>query len=146
MRGALSHVHWMVGEGNTLENTHIDVEPNASHIMLRNNVINTDEPAIHIRGIDPQFTDRIINDLTITNNTAVNDGSGGDFIYSIPGGQNITVTRNVFYQANALWDRPIAIRVVNDDLAGFKLIDENIWQSSNRNYVGVTPDASAYKS
>ncbi len=142
-RGALSRFHWVVAERNQINDTQVNIEPNAWHVVFRDNVINTSQPGLHIRGRDKNFTNRFVADVVLTHNTVINEGTGGDLLYAEAGAKNVTVTNNVFYQDGV--SRPINIRIVDTDLKMFDLIDNNIWQSNSANYVDPGAVVTGYK-
>ena len=107
-----------VFEGNRIENYTFEVLHGAEHAMLRNNVfLVNDGPAIKIEGA--QFF----------NNTGINNGSRGHFIW-LGGVENgLKVANNVYRAPNfypgTYWTSALHVRAAN--LGSFDYIRNNVW-------------------
>jgi hypothetical protein len=118
-----------VFEGNLFNNGQFLFEHGAHNIEFRSNVIDFDgQTAIEVDGWDSQY-DRRVRDITIANNTVINNSSIGKFARIWAGGQNVVVTENLYVAPN-LYVGPYGtsvLRVDADNLGGFSKIDNNVW-------------------
>jgi PKD repeat protein len=119
---------WAVIENNRVTNTKIYAVSGAHHIMMRNNLIFADDSnGFEITG--PGGDNRTNGDLFVLNNTVVNNGTKGSFIYTGGHVDGITVINNLFVSAGP---RPAkggtsAIYTESADLADFRAISHNVW-------------------
>jgi hypothetical protein len=120
---------WIVMEDNTVHNVGFNIMPGSKHLMIRNNLINYDNgEAIAIKSPDKQG--RVSSDISIDNNTAINDGQWGKFLLvqgKVNGG--ISVTDNLFISPNLTpaINAASAVYVGMNDLSVFKQISGNVW-------------------
>src|SRR5205823_5296332 len=70
----------VVFESNRVENAAVELSQGASQITIRNNILHRDDgPAIFIAG--QNAAGRNVNDVVITNNTGINNGTHSNFIH-----------------------------------------------------------------
>ena len=82
-------------ENNVVNDAPIFVQGGAHHVRVRNNLIHADnKQAILVAG--PDVFGRIVSDLTITGNTAVDHESNGAFLRIWGKVNGITLTNNLY--------------------------------------------------
>jgi len=143
-------------DGNTLK-TQMYVDHGAEHIMVRNNIIvENGDTAIVVEGYNSQYG-RTTKDVTIVNNTGVNNSSGGRFIEVQNGADGVTLANNLYSAPNIFAGAggTSSVYVDDKDLSSFKWISNNVWAkassnlwaSGGQNYVWDSwSNAAGYKS
>jgi len=134
-----SRTQYVIFEHNTLHGASIEVSAGSEHITIRDNVVNHEgRRAIYVKAQDetlgadgnPLYAERKIINLTISNNTAINDSVDGSFL-QVAGDTNrqITLTSNLFVSPNLEigHDQNAAVYINDNDLSGFRTISGNIW-------------------
>jgi len=125
---------WVVFEKNTIDSTSLNVTNGAEHIMVRNNVVHFDNNIeIKIDGYDSSLG-RAVSDLTILNNTGINNGSQGKFLELFAGGDSQIKLDNNLYLAQTLVPGPYGTAAIysNDStMASFSEIKNNVWPMPN---------------
>ena len=128
-------VSWIALEGNWISGQ-IDVKANVHHIAIRNNVLDVSGTSqIYVGATDTQHADRHVTDLTITQNTGLNDSYGGQFLEAagtiLPGA--IRLTNNLYAAPHLLTGANMAAGVLVDSptLDGFALISGNVWPAAS---------------
>jgi PKD repeat protein len=149
---------WVVLDGNRFHNAQLYLAGNVHHLIARNNLFDIENTAqIQLRPLDPDYSTRMMSDITLTYNTGVTASSKGSFL-ELDGGSPagiITVTNNLFaapnFQPGQGFAAPVYVRA--PDLSAFRRFDNNIWPaptSLNRykiggvNYVAVGLDMLRY--
>ena len=120
---------WIVFENNRIEKAQLTLSNGTEHMMVRNNVIDYDDKvSIAIDGYSSTFS-RQVTDVYILNNTAVNDGTIGSFLSLGGGSDGITVNNNLYVapQLTTGANMTAVIYVKDNDLSGFREINNNIW-------------------
>jgi hypothetical protein len=149
-------------------NDHFEIQPGTENVMIRNNYIqSTNATAINVNTFERQVfstgaVNRVVKNLQVLSNTAVNDGTTGAFL-SVGGGmENVVTLKNSLYVAPNMNVGPFssaAVRVNGrSDLLNFTSlssgggIDGNVWnlpaaaKTMGVNYVSATPAGeSAYR-
>lgn len=144
---------WIVVEGNFFHDTTLGITGATDHLMARDNHFDwtgVDNADITITPTDPTYpASRLMHDITITDNTGVNDGTDGQFIWvrnaALPG--TLTITNNLYVAPNLNQgvNNNGGLVVWASDLSGFATIADNIWPagtaSSGVNYLNgyLTP-------
>jgi hypothetical protein len=128
-----STTSWTVFEGNHVFNHEIQIYPSTVHLMIRNNVITNDNgAAINIVAVSPG---RSVDDIRILNNTGVDNGVGGQFLYVFAGApaHSITVENNLWLAPNVIAGEhaTAGIYVGASNLNEFSTISHNVWQMPN---------------
>ena len=98
-------------------------------IALRNNVIhNTNFTSIIIHGYDASY-DRHTVDVTIENNTAINNGTRGHFLKVEGDVEGITLTHNLYVAPNHTTGSygTAIVYIEDDDMDSFRQVSNNIW-------------------
>jgi hypothetical protein len=142
LMAADSSASWIVVQDNYFNDAPLGLTSSSDHVMVRDNYF--DDPnmaAIQITPTDATYpTTRLMRDITITDNTAVNSGIDGQFLLmanaALPG--TITLTNNLYIAPNLRLenDGDAALTLDAPDLSGFALISGNIWPAAN-SYGGV---------
>jgi PKD repeat protein len=120
--------NWTVFDGNTL-NTYLNIGVGAHHTMVRNNVINiANTEGINVAAYNATYN-RIVSDLTVTNNTVVNTGSYGGFMKVYGKADSITLTKNLMVGTKLQYgiNGTVAVYVNDTSLESFTKIDGNVW-------------------
>jgi hypothetical protein len=97
--------------------------------MLRNNVIkDPNGPAINVGAYDATYN-RIVSDLTINNNTAINTGTYGMFIELYGKAQGVALTNNLYIGTQLKYGLAATVNVYVKDtsLSSFSAINGNVW-------------------
>jgi hypothetical protein len=119
---------WVVIDSNTLLDTKIISNPGSHHIMIRNNIIRTHhDQAIVLNSADKQG--RLSSDISILNNTAINNSDTGAFI-KVWGHVDGIILKNNLFMAPGLkpgTNGTSAVNTVEKDLGSFIEIERNIW-------------------
>ncbi len=119
---------WSVIDGNTLTNTYVFAQVGSHHVMIRNNEIHRDNgQAIVIAGPD-QFG-RISGDISILNNTAINNSPVGAFLKLWGRTDGIVMANNLFVAGhlNVGVNGAADVNIAQNDLSSFTQIAHNIW-------------------
>jgi PKD repeat protein len=125
---ASSATDWVVIDGNTLQDTKIFVNSGSHHIMVRNNIVrNERDQAVTIGGPDKQG--RISGDLSIINNTGINDSDSGSFLRLWGHADGIILKNNLFIAPGLKpgSNGTAVVNTVENDLSSFTEIERNIW-------------------
>jgi len=124
------------------------------HVMARDNIIyKNDDAAFHIDGFNTDYGRGVV-DAYMLNNTAINSGDHGNFVWVGGDVAGITMTNNVYSAPRLLagqWNAA-PVFVVDSDLSSFRSIRDNVWPSVNAtpfaeggmNYVGYGMTSSGY--
>lgn len=120
-----------VFEGNRIEGYTFEVLHGSEHSMLRNNVLLVnDGPSIKIEGYNSTYGRGVVN-AQFFNNTAINTGSKGHFIW-LGGGANGLKVANNLYRAPNMYPgthSTSAMYVRASNLGSFDFIRNNVWPS-----------------
>jgi hypothetical protein len=125
-------LNWAVLEDNRLYDSYIEVQHGTQHASIRGNVIDrTNGCAIWVDGFNSTYG-RGVEDVTIDNNTLLNDGTSATFVTVGGGAKYLTVTDNLFVAPNIQYGAggSAAMRVVTSDLSCFRDISGNVWPDS----------------
>ena len=122
----------------------IDLVPGVQHILIDNNLLDVSGLAsIFIKPSDPKFPLRHVADVTIDQNTGLNEATDGQFLEldgtTLPG--SITLTRNLYSAPDLVAgdDMAAAVLVNSSDLSGFALIADNVWPAPKSGNSHVPP-------
>jgi PKD repeat protein len=124
-----SATDWSVIENNRVTDTEIFLKAGAHHVMIRNNLVFAGAGhAITIGG--PDGDGRVVRDVSILNNTAVDMTTTGMFLKvwgHVDGG--ITLADNLFVAPHLEpgTDGASAVNVEMPDLSDFRSISHNVW-------------------
>lgn len=145
---------WIVVQDNYFNAAQLGLTGATDHAMVRDNYF--DDPnmaAIAMTPTDPTYpTTRLMRDITITDNTAVNEGIDGQFlaVYNAALPNTITLTNNL-YTAPSLRlgnDGDGALELNVPDLGGFTQISGNVWPAANSfggvNYLAGSATPTTY--
>ncbi len=144
-----------VFESNVQNNAQFEVKHGAEHIMVRNNVFKYDNATdIQIEGYNTTYQRGVV-DLTIVNNTAINNGTTGNFIRMDVPVDGVKLMNNLYVAPN-LYTGPFGtavIAVFGNDLSSFTRIDTNNWSlptissyaEGGINFVGQSNTPSDFK-
>ncbi len=119
---------WCVITDNQLTDTFIYAQSGSDHIMIENNVVQTNSgPAITIDGTSSLGVES--SDITILHNTAINNGTQGQFLAVEGVVDGITLDNNLWVAPNVQpgADGTAAIYVNDNSLEDFTSISDNIW-------------------
>lgn len=147
---------FVVFEANDVRDGMLKVTHGAEHVMIRNNILAVDDgAAISVEGYDSEYN-RVVSDLTIINNTGLNNGSTGHFLKVDGPVDGITLVNNL-YVAPSLRTGIYAtspVQVLMTSLSSFDRVDANVWEmptilawaQGGINWLGApgTNDASVY--
>jgi hypothetical protein len=157
-----SATEWVVLENNRCDDVGIQIYAGTHHAMVRNNVIERYDSLRHGPAIslNAPSEGRVVADVYVLNNTAVETRSAGSFLKlwgpAQPG--SVTVTNNLWVSANfrAGSNSSSGLYVSEDNLASFREVSGNVWATPKSsadwakggiNYVGSTwGKKGAYKS
>jgi hypothetical protein len=118
---------WAVIDSNTVNQCHVIAYSGAHHVMIRNNLIyNDNNEAISIAGQD-LAGERICSDISVLNNTAVNNGTHGAFLRLGGVADGILMMNNLLVAPQWRGDHGSAVSVADHDLNSFAGIGHNIW-------------------
>jgi PKD repeat protein len=153
----VQRVNWAVVEGNTFhDSAFLSVCHGTNHMMVRQNVFNQDAGgmAITVDGYSSVYQ-RDVEDLTITQNTGINTGTKGTFLYVGGAVKGITLTNNLYVAPNITPGVGTAsgVYVNGGSLSSFRQIDGNVWPTANPNsyaqggvmFVGASMSSSGYR-
>jgi hypothetical protein len=142
---------WIVVEDNFIHNTTLGITGATDHLMARDNYFDWSGNAdITVTPTDATYpSTRLMHDITIADNTGVNTGTSGQFIWvrnaALPG--TLTVTNNLYVAPNLAegLNNNGGLVVWAPDLSGFAQISGNIWPaaaSGGVNYLNgyLTPE------
>ena len=144
-----------VFESNIQSNAQFELKHGAEHIMVRNNVFLRDGYVnIQIEGYNTTYGRGAV-DLFILNNTAINNGTTGNFIRMDVPVDGVKLINNLYVAPN-LYTGPYGTAVVavfGNDLSSFSRIDSNNWSSpaidayaeGGVNFVGRSNSSSDFK-
>jgi len=128
-----STTSWTVFEDNYIYDHEIQIYPGTQHLMIRNNVMKSDDGAAI--NIEPASDGRNILDIRIDNNTATSTGPGGQFlhVYANATPHSISVINNLWIAPNAIGGQhgTAGIYVATGNLNEFSTITHNVWQMPN---------------
>ncbi|UCD75632.1 MAG: PKD domain-containing protein [Phycisphaerales bacterium] len=122
----------------------VELLAGAEHVSIRNNIIQAEAMAcVGINGFDPQ-TQRTNKEIHIVNNTGINSCPIGRFLDVGKGGENFTLSNNLYAAPNLTTgvDRTANVYVEADDLSAFDAVHHNVW-AEPADFVWV-PDAYHY--
>jgi PKD repeat protein len=131
---------WVVIDGNTVQDSRIFANSGSHHIMIRNNIIRNDhDQAMIISGPDKQG--RTSGDLTIINNTAINNSDTGAFLKLWGHVDGIILKNNLFIAPGLKpgTNGTSAVNTAETDLSSFTEIERNIWPAPSV-FSGKTKD------
>lgn len=123
-----ARAYWNVVEDNILYDSGMFVNHGAIHTSVRGNVIHREGTAIWIDGFNSAYG-RGVEDVHIYNNTAVNDGTAGQFLRLGGTAKGIALSRNLYVAPNLeLGSHGSAgVNVSTSNLGSFSLISGNVW-------------------
>ena len=122
--------NYIIGDSNEVFNAEIVVNHGAQHVTMRDNVVHEDNNiAINVDGYDTQYQRGVV-DLTLEDNTAVNNGTSGSFLEvwgPVAGG--LKVIDNLYEAPNLTLgsDNTAAVVIPSAALSSYTEIDGNIW-------------------
>ena len=119
---------WTVFEDNEVHSP-LWVEHGTEHVVVRNNVIYKDGgAAIDVDGYNATYK-RTVLDATFTHNTAVNDGTDGNFMKVGNGAQEVVLAANLYVAPNLQTGASggAVVYVADSDLSEFTSISGDIW-------------------
>lgn len=123
---------WGVVQDNRLDRIFMHVRLGTEHVVVRDNCIHMDDGAwqICVLGQKPGWDDvRKIIDVTIENNTAINNGTKGNFIYITGKPQGLVVRNNLFIaphlRENGGYGGSVA--VLDNTMSGDILFEGNVY-------------------
>ncbi len=125
-----ARLQYVVAENNRITGMTL-VEHGAEHIILRNNIFLRDNaPAIDVSAYDNNYGRGVV-DLTIANNTALNNGTQGNFLRVEGAVNGITLVNNLYLARNLVTGSYGAspVFVYGSDLSSFRTIHNNVWCS-----------------
>ncbi|MGB7158062.1 MAG: PKD domain-containing protein [Tepidisphaeraceae bacterium] len=136
--------------------TKFAVDHGAEYIMVRNNVLKSGDTAILVEGYDSTYG-RTTNDVTIVNNTVINNNSTGRFISVEDGANGVSLANNLYIAPNLTTGSgaTASVYVHASDLSSFDFISNNVWANASatlwaqggQNYVWPSwSNQSGYKS
>jgi hypothetical protein len=99
--------------------------------MLKNNIIKYNDSAqIVVDAYDGEYERGVVN-LNIINNTGINTGTGGRFLWLGGSARDITLVNNLYAAPNLTLGGggTSAIFVVGNNAGSFRTISNNIWPS-----------------
>lgn len=135
---------WVVVDGNEVVGINLTVSAGSEHVALRNNVIRRDtNDGIWLRPVDSYvvngtniYSSRNIYDLTIANNTMIDNGQNGNFLLISGRGAagQVTLVNNLLVAPNMLTGQSQTAAVyIADNQAGsmnvFKRVAGNVWDN-----------------
>lgn len=121
--------NYAVIENNLSTTTTLFVNHGAQHVMIRNNIMQAkDGIAIQVQGYNTQYN-RQVSDLTIVNNTGINDGTQGRFLNVEGYVDGITLTGNLYKSDNMFVGSygTSAVFINDSSLRSFRTIANNVW-------------------
>ena len=119
----------LVFESNHGVDCTIRIVPGLIDSVLRNNVIQkTNDNAIIVDPADPTYP-RIVSNVSFVNNTVVNPGTQGKFLYLGGKASGLVVANNLYKADNLIVGEHVTAGLyVNDtSLASFSFIGGNVW-------------------
>ena len=146
-----TYTDWIVIENNRLDDVGIRVQAGSHHIMVRNNVIERYEStrhgsAIHLCG--PDRDNRIIDDVWVLNNTAIERRPSGQFLIleGPAADRGVTVRNNLWVNANfnSGSNGSAAMHLKVSNLDSFREISGNVWATPRTINSWVGNDGSHY--
>jgi len=149
-------VNWTVVEDNTFhDGSYLDLSHGTNHLMVRGNVFNqVSGIGIDVDGYNTTYQ-RGISDLIVTNNTLVNTGAKGTFMFVGGAVEGITLTDNVMIAPNITPGVGMSsgVYVNQNGLSSFREINGNVWPTAKpTNYaeggvmfVGASMDSAGYR-
>jgi hypothetical protein len=137
-----SSTDWCVVQDNQLTDTMIFVQPGAHDAMIRNNVIIEDATssttaAIQVNG--PDADGRIVQNLTLVNNTVIDNAATGNFLQLNGAVDGITMVDNLFVAPHLIVGdyNSCAVYVAPTDLSSFTRIADNVWPTATGTGAGA---------
>src|SRR5207253_5274934 len=140
---------------DNIVNSPVNIDPGAEHVMVRDNIVKRDNaPAIIVAGYDKDFA-RGVADLTITDNTVINNGDHGMFLMLGGHAIAITLTHNLYvapnFTAGSFGAAPVY--VTDTSLDSFTTIADNVWPAvhgtgytqGGMNFIGSKFTAAGYQ-
>jgi len=124
-----SRLRNVVFESNLLEGGWLRIAHGAENLMLKNNVIKQSDMAqIIVDGYDSDYQRGVVN-LNIVNNTGINHGTTGRFLWLGGSSEGVSVINNVYRSDNLIIGSSgaAAIQVANGDMSSFRTIANNVW-------------------
>lgn len=122
---------WYVVENNQFIGSALEIQHGLSNVMVRNNTFRVhDARSIAIDGYDSTYA-RGVTNVTLANNTALNDSTRGGFLFVGGRVDGITLVGNT-YKAPKLepGSHQTACVYVNDEsLRSFRVISGNVWSA-----------------
>jgi len=124
--------NWIVIEDNFFHDMQLQLWANPQHVMVRDNYFDASGYAdINLIADDSMYPALHLGDVTITDNTGVNMGTTGQFLYvtGTPNAGIITLTNNLYVAPNLQLgiNAGAAVYVETANLSGFAQISGNIW-------------------
>jgi hypothetical protein len=128
-----ARMQYVVAENNRVTGMTL-VEHGAEHVMLRNNIFYRDNTtAIDVSAYDYTYGRGVV-DLTLANNTVVNNGSIGNFLRLEGPAQSISLVNNLYLAPNLYTgaNGSAPVFVLQNDLSSFRTIHNNVWPNPNK--------------
>ena len=118
-----------VFEANLVTGGTLQVKAGSEHVMVRNNILDVDNnQMISVEDYDESFKRGVV-DLSILNNTGINNGKTGNFLYIDAPAEGVRVADNLYVAPNLIVGGYGAAPVYVDgsDLSSFTLETNNNW-------------------
>lgn len=129
----LNSKHWrltnVVIESNLLDGGYLNVRHGTEDVMIKNNIFKmNDDAQIILEGYNSEYG-RGVSDVKIINNTGINTGTRGRFLYVGGSVDGIDLVNNLYKADNLLVGSygASAITVVETNLNSFRTISNNVW-------------------
>lgn len=125
---------WGVFENNTV-NSEMIIEHGTERLMMRNNVLkNHGHFSLQIEGYNGTYG-RGVKDITIANNTGVNNSSIGQFLNVGGDTEGIRLVNNLYVAPSLATGSygTASVFVKHGSLSGFSWIDGNVWAKASAN-------------
>lgn len=144
-----------VFEGNVQVSGLLKIFHGAEHIMLRNNVFELDnEVQIEVEGYNAYFGRGVV-DLSIINNTGLNEGATGSFLRTSTPVEGIRLLNNLYVAPNLYTGAYVAspVQIWDADMSNFTAVNANNWGDPSKyawaqggiNWVGTVSASSSYR-
>jgi len=125
---------WITIEHNILLrsggiNAACELLPGAEHVMIRNNVITSDDRScISVAGFDPATSRRCV-DVAILNNTGINGGTHGRFVHLQNGAADLALINNLYVAPRLITgaERTANVYIEDEKPTAFLVIRNNAW-------------------
>ena len=133
-------VEWTKIDGNTIVNTQMLIHGSDHHMMISNNVIKDEiYPQIEINPIDPDYSARYMQDITVSHNTGILQGAIGTMVQVDGQAQwgTIKINNNLLAAPNMQPGNDFSSAVIIKawDLSG-EVFSHNVWAAPWAGWTG----------